>query len=338
MQTPAITKPIALVLGANGRLGAAAVQAFAAAGWTVLAQARRAPAALPRGATHLAIDAGRHRRRWPWRLPARGGGVRGEPAVHAVADAGDAAVPSGARGGPAAERHLHAAGQRVQLRRPDAAAVERAHAAAAHHAQGPHPRGRWNPSCARWRRRAACAAWCIRAGDFFGAGSGSWMDLVITKSLRQGKLVYPGPLNLAHAWAYLPDLARAFVAVASRADELPAFADLPFRRPHAHRRRAAGRHRACRCIVGFGAARRCLQARRHAVGRAQARWPGGADVARDRRDVLPVAGAARARRQRARARGGPAARHAARRGDARRAARAGLGEFPKLRSRVDRVD
>jgi len=28
----------------------------------------------------------------------------------------------------------------------------------------------------------------IRAGDFFGAGSGSWMDLVITKSLRQGKL------------------------------------------------------------------------------------------------------------------------------------------------------
>ena len=68
----------------------------------------------------------------------------------------------------------------------------------------------------------------IRAGDFFGAGSGSWMDLVITKSLRQGKLVYPGPLHPTHAWAYLPDLARAFVVVASRADELPAFADLPF--------------------------------------------------------------------------------------------------------------
>jgi nucleoside-diphosphate-sugar epimerase len=68
----------------------------------------------------------------------------------------------------------------------------------------------------------------IRAGDFFGSGSGSWMDLVIVKSLRQGKLTYPGPLQVPHAWAYLPDLARAFVAAASRADELPAFADLPF--------------------------------------------------------------------------------------------------------------
>ena len=49
------TQPIVLVLGANGRLGAAAVQAFAAAGWAVRAQARRAPAALPRGATHVAL-------------------------------------------------------------------------------------------------------------------------------------------------------------------------------------------------------------------------------------------------------------------------------------------
>jgi len=56
----------------------------------------------------------------------------------------------------------------------------------------------------------------IRAGDFFGAGSGSWLDLAIAKSLREGKLVYPGPMGLAHAWAYLPDLARAFVAVAEQ--------------------------------------------------------------------------------------------------------------------------
>ena len=71
MQTTPSTQPIALVLGANGRLGAAAVQAFAAAGWAVLAQARRTPAALPRGATHLAIDAGRHRRAGPAAAGAR---------------------------------------------------------------------------------------------------------------------------------------------------------------------------------------------------------------------------------------------------------------------------
>jgi hypothetical protein len=35
------------------------------------------------------------------------------------------------------------------------------------------------------------------------------------RSLAAGKLVYPGPLDRPHAWAYLPDLARAFVRVAS---------------------------------------------------------------------------------------------------------------------------
>lgn len=53
----------------------------------------------------------------------------------------------------------------------------------------------------------------IRAGDFFGGGTGSWFDLAIVKSARQRKLVYPGPLDVIHAWAYLPDLARMFVDV-----------------------------------------------------------------------------------------------------------------------------
>ena len=58
----------------------------------------------------------------------------------------------------------------------------------------------------------------VRAGDFIGAGAGGWLDLVITRSLRNGKLVYPGPLDVPHAWAYLPDLARCFVALAERTD------------------------------------------------------------------------------------------------------------------------
>jgi nucleoside-diphosphate-sugar epimerase len=56
----------------------------------------------------------------------------------------------------------------------------------------------------------------LRAGDFFGSGRGNWFDLAIVKSLATGKLVYPGPLDLPHAWAYLPDLARAFVRVAQQ--------------------------------------------------------------------------------------------------------------------------
>jgi hypothetical protein len=61
----------------------------------------------------------------------------------------------------------------------------------------------------------------ITAGDFFGAGSGSWLDRVVVRSLAQGKLVYPGDPALVHAWAYLPDLARAFVATATFADLAP---------------------------------------------------------------------------------------------------------------------
>ena len=60
----------------------------------------------------------------------------------------------------------------------------------------------------------------VRAGDFYGGGPGSWMDLVLLKSLPAGKLVYPGPLDVPHAWAYLPDLARCFVALAEK-DDLP---------------------------------------------------------------------------------------------------------------------
>jgi nucleoside-diphosphate-sugar epimerase len=67
----------------------------------------------------------------------------------------------------------------------------------------------------------------IRAGDFYGGGSGNWFDQAIAKDIAKGKLVYPGPLDVPHAWAYLPDLAQAFVAVAARRDG-PAFEALHF--------------------------------------------------------------------------------------------------------------
>lgn len=63
----------------------------------------------------------------------------------------------------------------------------------------------------------------IRGGDFFGSGTGSWLDEVMVKDIRRGKLTYPGPMNVPTAWAYLPDMARSFVEVAGRRDHLPAF-------------------------------------------------------------------------------------------------------------------
>jgi len=70
-------------------------------------------------------------------------------------------------------------------------------------------------------RAGRLRATVITAGDFFGAGSGSWFDQVVTRSIASGKLVYPGDPALVHAWAYLPDLARAFAAVAELADLAP---------------------------------------------------------------------------------------------------------------------
>jgi hypothetical protein len=73
------------------------------------------------------------------------------------------------------------------------------------------------------RSQAGCLRGAvIRAGDFYGSGSGNWFDQAIAKDIAKGRLVYPGPMDVPHAWAYLPDLARAFVAVAGLA-HAPAF-------------------------------------------------------------------------------------------------------------------
>jgi nucleoside-diphosphate-sugar epimerase len=68
----------------------------------------------------------------------------------------------------------------------------------------------------------------LRAGDFFGAGRGSWFDLALASRLRKGQFVYPGAMDAVHAWAYLPDLAQTFVALAQRRAQLPALETLHF--------------------------------------------------------------------------------------------------------------
>ncbi|MEZ5537995.1 MAG: NAD-dependent epimerase/dehydratase family protein [Thiolinea sp.] len=67
----------------------------------------------------------------------------------------------------------------------------------------------------------------LRAGDFYGGtGKGSWFDLALADKINKGQFVYPGPVDVTHAWAYLPDLARAFVAVAEKHDTLGSFENL----------------------------------------------------------------------------------------------------------------
>ncbi len=69
----------------------------------------------------------------------------------------------------------------------------------------------------------------LRAGDFLDTEtSGNWFDKVMAPSLRKGVLTYPGAQDAPHAWAYLPDLARAAVALCNRRADLPSFSDVPF--------------------------------------------------------------------------------------------------------------
>ncbi len=69
----------------------------------------------------------------------------------------------------------------------------------------------------------------IRSGDFFGgSGTGSWFDLALTSKLGKGKFTYPGDADIEHSWAYIPDLAQAFLALAQRTDRTANFESFGF--------------------------------------------------------------------------------------------------------------
>jgi nucleoside-diphosphate-sugar epimerase len=68
----------------------------------------------------------------------------------------------------------------------------------------------------------------IRAGDFFGCGTGSWFDLLVAKGALRGRMGYAGPMGVGTAWAYVPDLAQTFVQVAQQRAQLHPFEVLHF--------------------------------------------------------------------------------------------------------------
>jgi nucleoside-diphosphate-sugar epimerase len=223
--TPAFPNPspAVLVLGAHGRLGRAAVEAFLAAGWRVFAQVRRDAATVPAGAVAVPVDladtAG---------LAAAVGGARA--VVHAVNPVFTAwerdLMPTARQGMAIAEAlaalfmfpgNVYGFGESMPaVLREDT--PERPS----------HPKGRLRRDLeAEIGSRPGLRSVVIRAGDFFGSGRGSWFDQVVVRSVGRGRLVYGGPLDRPHAWAYVPDLARAFVAVAEHDDGLT-----PHRRLH----------------------------------------------------------------------------------------------------------
>ena len=69
----------------------------------------------------------------------------------------------------------------------------------------------------------------LRAGDFLDdAPSRGWFDKVIAAPIAKGHVRYPGPPDVPHAWAYLPDLGRAAAQLAARRATLERFEEVPF--------------------------------------------------------------------------------------------------------------
>lgn len=221
MSTPCRT---VLILGASGRFGAAAVRAFDAAGWRVLAQHRK-----PRRPGNAAANV-----QWlqahlsdPAALAARAGAA--DVVVHAMNPAAytDAAwraeAPGMMRAAIDIARRLDAlllfpgnvynfgAGMPALLQEgtPQQPTTLKGALRVGLEAQlaGAH---------------AACGlrSVVIRAGDYFGSGHGSLLDRVLAKDLRRGRIALPGTRDVATPWAYLPDLARTFERVAGHHPEL----------------------------------------------------------------------------------------------------------------------
>ena len=69
----------------------------------------------------------------------------------------------------------------------------------------------------------------LRSGDYMeGRDTGNWFETHIARSVGKGILSYPGPSNIAHAWAYLPDKARAMVMLAEKRESFALFEEFGF--------------------------------------------------------------------------------------------------------------
>jgi nucleoside-diphosphate-sugar epimerase len=216
-----------LVVGAAGRLGYVAAEAFRNAGWSVTSLVRPGHGGrAPGGSEIVEADALDHQ---AVAAAARGAAVilhalnppytrwsrRALPLTYSVIDAAEAAGAT-----------LLFPGNLYNYGSPLPAVIDEA--------TPMHPTSRKGQLRLIIEQRMAEAVErglrviILRAGDFFGRGRGSWFDLVVANEIGRSRVSYPGPLDIVHEWAYLPDFAAALVRLAAIRERLDRFADFGF--------------------------------------------------------------------------------------------------------------
>lgn len=220
--------PLALVIGATGGIGGAVAERLLAGGWRVRAL-NRDPETARRRKSLPSLE---------W--------VKGDAMVEAdvvTAARGARLIVHGAN--PPAYRNW--AGLQMPMLRATIAAAKAERARIVFpgtvynfgpdafpslaEASRQHPRTRKGKIRVEMERALAKAAQegarvlIVRAGDFFGPVPGNnWLSQGLIKPDRPLRsLTYPGPLGVAHAWAYLPDVAETMVRLAEQDAELSAF-------------------------------------------------------------------------------------------------------------------
>jgi len=196
----------ALILGATGRFGHNAAQAFQSSGWNIRRFNRKHDALLQaaQGADVIVNGWNPPYPDWAQQVPERHTEViaAAEATGATVIVPGNVYVFGGDTPGPWSETTPHLA---------------------------TNPLGRIRIDMEEAYRASSARTILLRAGDFIDTcNSGNWFDQIMIKHLLRGRFTYPGNAELEHAWAYLPDLARAAVALAENRHELPHYSDVPF--------------------------------------------------------------------------------------------------------------
>ena len=195
-----------LVLGASGRFGRNAADAFAAAGWQV--------------------------RRFDRKADTLSAAVQG---VDVIVNAWNPAYPDWAAQVPRLHAEVIAAAKSVDATVivPGNVYVFGADTPAPWSETSPraatNPLGVIRRDMERAYRDSGVRTILLRAGDFLDTeASGNWFDQIMIPRLGKGVFTYPGDPSIPHAWAYLPDMCRAAVSLAEMRQHLDRFEAIPF--------------------------------------------------------------------------------------------------------------